>query len=115
MSMCSAGEVGRTDPLFVLNRVSNPRDTVQTVSSRKTKESRLVSFPSQWRDFLRKSSRRGILLWEAELLDDKGDWKVTAVLFTRLPRLPSFRRGFRLHIPSLVGASGIAACKGLLG
>lgn len=51
-----------------------------------------MSFPSQWRDFLRKQ-RRGILRGEADLLDDEGDWKVTAALFMRLP---SFRRGFRL-------------------
>lgn len=37
---------------------------------------------------LRKSSRRGILFWEADLLDDEGDWKVTAALFTSLPSFP---------------------------
>lgn len=36
----------------------------------------------------KKEQQRGILLWEAELLDDKGDWKVM------LPCLPGFR-GFQ--------------------
>lgn len=34
-----------------------------------------MSFPSQWRDVLRKQRER-VLLWEAELLGDKGDCKV---------------------------------------